>query len=301
METVEWLSSYATEAQQGLIKPLATERGGKGIYKAIKQAVVFTLTPNIKALFFIGNVFMTSTDCNSESSESLPDHSAQLVLILVGGNSESIHRGGIWELYSGKSNPKSDMTIVSDLANKLAISPDQIDVHYYSWTGDSEDHKCFLPGHWNWITGGSSLIQEQLPVLKSHPESRPRIAIVGWSNGGATAYELSCDLSKLFPEAVSLLVTMDPVSWTTNRYSDASNSPSRVAQNWINVYTRSNFRDRLFFGNIVALIGRAWNDSLPSTGADDLIFLEGANHGDTKRMWKEKVLDSEVLNRWALH
>ncbi len=38
METVDWLSSYATEEQQGLIKPLATERGGKGIYKAIKKA-----------------------------------------------------------------------------------------------------------------------------------------------------------------------------------------------------------------------------------------------------------------------
>ena len=38
METVDWLASYATEQQQGLIKPLATERGGKGIYKAIKQA-----------------------------------------------------------------------------------------------------------------------------------------------------------------------------------------------------------------------------------------------------------------------
>ena len=38
METLDWLGSYATQAQQGLIRPLATERGGKGIYKAIKQA-----------------------------------------------------------------------------------------------------------------------------------------------------------------------------------------------------------------------------------------------------------------------
>ena len=38
METVDWLSSYATDEQQGLIKPLTTESGGKGIYKAIKAA-----------------------------------------------------------------------------------------------------------------------------------------------------------------------------------------------------------------------------------------------------------------------
>lgn len=38
METVDWLCSYATDDQQGLIKPLATEAGGKGIYKAITAA-----------------------------------------------------------------------------------------------------------------------------------------------------------------------------------------------------------------------------------------------------------------------
>lgn len=38
METLDWLSSYATESQQGLIQPLATEKGGRGIYKAITKA-----------------------------------------------------------------------------------------------------------------------------------------------------------------------------------------------------------------------------------------------------------------------
>lgn len=38
METLDWLSSYATQDQQGLIHPLATEKGGRGIYKAIKKA-----------------------------------------------------------------------------------------------------------------------------------------------------------------------------------------------------------------------------------------------------------------------
>ena len=45
METLDWLSSYATDEQQGLIKPLATERGGKGIYTAIKKAEARTQDP----------------------------------------------------------------------------------------------------------------------------------------------------------------------------------------------------------------------------------------------------------------
>ena len=38
METVDWLSSYATPEQEGLIGPLATEKGGANIIKAIEKA-----------------------------------------------------------------------------------------------------------------------------------------------------------------------------------------------------------------------------------------------------------------------
>ncbi len=49
METVNWLASYATKEQEGLIKPLATESGGKGIYKAIKNAEARTQDPEATA------------------------------------------------------------------------------------------------------------------------------------------------------------------------------------------------------------------------------------------------------------
>ncbi len=39
METVDWLSSYATPEQEGLIKPLATDKGGAGILGTIQKAV----------------------------------------------------------------------------------------------------------------------------------------------------------------------------------------------------------------------------------------------------------------------
>jgi len=35
METLTWLSDHATPEQQGLIGPLATEKGGAGVRKAI--------------------------------------------------------------------------------------------------------------------------------------------------------------------------------------------------------------------------------------------------------------------------
>ncbi len=38
METLDWLSQQATPAQAGLIKPLATDKGGAGLHKAIAAA-----------------------------------------------------------------------------------------------------------------------------------------------------------------------------------------------------------------------------------------------------------------------
>lgn len=38
METLDWLTSQATDAQTGLIQPLATEKGGAGIYETITAA-----------------------------------------------------------------------------------------------------------------------------------------------------------------------------------------------------------------------------------------------------------------------
>ena len=38
METLTWLTDHATAEQRNLIAPLATEKGGKGVRKAIAQA-----------------------------------------------------------------------------------------------------------------------------------------------------------------------------------------------------------------------------------------------------------------------
>jgi hypothetical protein len=244
-------------------------------------------------------VFTALAGCAGVPEQKLSPERPTLILVLVGGNSESLHHGGIRDIYGGKSLPRSATPVVADLAARLNVDPETVSVHYFSWTGDQEEHKGFLPGHWNWIRGGSGLIQDQLPALKANRADRERLAIVGWSNGGATAYELACDLSRTIPGSVGLLVTLDPVAWSTSQCADQSGNALKVAGEWINVYTHSTFSERFKLGNVVALVGRAWNDTFPPQRADDLLYLENANHGDVVRMWNEKVLGSVALTRWA--
>lgn len=236
--------------------------------------------------------------CATFTEQPLAPPRPDLVLILVGGNSERSNHNGLYHLYGGKDKKKADMPIVAELAGRLGTHADSVSVHYFSWTGDPEDDQSFLPGHWNWITGGSGVIQKQVPALAATPKTAS-LAVVGWSNGGATAYELACDLSRTSAERVGLLVTLDPVAWTTQPCTTDSGGPRRPAKEWISVYTHSAPSSRFEFGNIVALFGRAWNDSFPPDPPTDLAYLPNANHGDTLRMWNEKVLISEALKRWA--
>lgn len=237
--------------------------------------------------------------CADLAPQNLSPAAPKLILILVGGNSESISHGGIKDLYKGAAAQKAESTVIKDLAAVLKISPDDVSVHYFSWTGDAEDQKGILPGHWNWITGGSALIQDQLPQIRNDPSNRPKISIVGWSNGGATAYELSCDLTKRFSNNVSLLITLDPVAWTTTPCVAVDGTPLRVASNWIDAYTHSSMLNRFQFGNIIALFGRAWNDNFPPLKADDIQLVPDTNHGATLTMWKSKVITSPALKKWA--
>lgn len=230
---------------------------------------------------------------------------ADVLLIIIGGNSESIdsksgHRRGMRKLYFG--HDKADESpIVQTLAKTEAGQRRTVAVRYFSWTGDNEFHPGILPGHANWILGGNTYIQKAVPEIGDVPSRYRRLVIAGWSNGGATAYELACLLTSTQADAVSLLITLDPVAWTTRECRSPSGASRRPATGWINVYTASGPSNRLETGNIVAFVGRAWDGHFPRgiavrAHADEL--LPNSNHGDTDRMWTEFVEQSGMLSTW---
>lgn len=221
----------------------------------------------------------------------------KLILILVGGNSETVHNGGLWELYGGWPNLATS-PLLNSIRGRTGLTSEEIATYYFSWTGDDESRRSsVLPGHWNWILGGSKYIEDSLADVLLNKAPGVSIAIVGWSNGGATAYELACRLSK--KEKVGLLVTLDPVSWTTSACGHYNDGAAATPSPWISVFTSSGLMSRLRAGNIIALIGRAWDDDkLPSTPTS-LRHLTPGNHGDTRRMWNEQVLEDEIFATWA--
>ena len=214
----------------------------------------------------------------------------KVLLILVGGNSESISGGGIKKLYLSREK-FADSALAKYFKEKAGLNPHDVEPYYFSWTGDDEDHKGFLPGHWRWISGGDERIQMSLNNVLGSLRATQQLMIMGWSNGGATAYDLACALSAR--RSVDLFVTLDPVSWTT------SPCVGTVARRWIDVYTAGGPRNRLTFGNIVALLGHAWdNDALP-TRPTSLHRFYPANHGDTNTMMETFVLEDKVFKDWV--
>jgi hypothetical protein len=247
------------------------------------------------SLLLVGVLTSCSTHPNKLVTEMSPE--TKLLLVLVGGNSESVHDGGIWKLYKGR-NQTSCGYLLPAIRRHTGLSESEISTHYFSWTGDTEDDRdSILPGHWDWILGGSKRIHQNLETQLAALRPDAKLAVIGWSNGGATAYELACRLaSKRKPD---LLVTLDPVSWTTKSCSSADSTPTVVANTWIDVYTRSSFLNRLNFGNIIALFGRAWDsEHLPGV-PNGLHRLYPGNHSDTEEMLCAHVFKDTAYLNWT--
>ena len=252
----------------------------------------------MKAYAYILALFVFSGCASGPSPATPPANDPRLVLLLVGGNSEAIHNRGIWTLYKGEMST-SELGLLKSIKQQTKLDDSEIAAYYFSWTGDDEGHRTnWLPGHANWITGGPDWILKAIEGIVPNKNASTRVAIIGWSNGAATAYELACTLSAA--RSPELLVTLDPVAWTTRPCSEYSGGRAATPINWVNIYTESGPWNRLNTGNIIAFIGRAWdNDKLPSKPANKSLHKsEGTNHGQTEKMW-ELVLKDETFLEWA--
>jgi hypothetical protein len=223
------------------------------------------------------------------ASSSQARSAGPVLLVGVGGNSECFGAD------SGMKDVLNRGAPIEGLAYALNVEPSEVVYRYFSWTGEANGGIGCLPGYWDWITGGSGHI---LDTLNSELGKFPTVVIVGWSNGGATAYELACAMAKTSRRA-ALLVTLDPASWTTRPCrADASERPLKPARHWIAVYTKSQGRAALDPSNVIALVGHAWNDERFIGTASSLIKLEPGTHGQASCMWRKCVLNDPVLTTW---
>ncbi len=203
----------------------------------------------------------------------------QLLLLLVGGNSECRANKGLWPI-------KDDIT--SDLSAALGLDEGVISTDYIAWTGDPADDPGCLPGNAQYLNGHIAITRQ----LKSYAalEHTTQLVVVGWSNGGATAAQLSeylYDTTGI--RQIDLLVTLDPVSILTSRTDSAQ------AKLWLNVYTESSGFNKLRLTNIIAFFGGAWNDF----DGPDLVTCMKGNHNEVLRMWRGIILPSMQFQDWA--
>lgn len=218
-----------------------------------------------------------------------PKPSAKMTLVLIGGNSECTGDKGLWPLREEMLN---DFAQVIGSKDKLS----DISTLYFSWTGDPGGHPGCLPGRPDYLEGGKERIIQALSGHNMIGPNAPPLAVVGWSNGGATAMQLAAAIAARKEPSfkpVDLLVTLDPVARLTSR-------PERSgASQWLNVYTRSKWFNRFLFTNIIAFVGGAWNE-IDSSKTHEPAFQACmiGNHGDTNEMWSI-IAESKPLADWG--
>lgn len=231
------------------------------------------------------------------------------LLIVIGGNSE---RSAGWDNSLLKHLTASDYPLLSSLTSAKSGSIGPITARYYSWTGDpiSDTDKIPRPDYYFGRDARKILEDLEDPKSSKDPACPPpkkvdlhsfkTVIVVGWSNGGDTAYKLARRISDE-RRPVDVLITLDPVSRITSlHWLPFSNHVQRPWDDggkqglWLHAYTGSTGMDRVqHFGNIVAAIGGAWN---AQPNADLSLAIRG-NHGDTWAMWK-LLIDSDVFAEW---
>lgn len=200
---------------------------------------------------------------------------AKVQLIYVGGNSQ--HCDGAARQLLGHWR-----TVADDIARALGVGVEEINRHYYSWTGDTFDQGAgCVPNPLQDIWEGQRRMLAHLDALEALNDPTQHIIIVGYSNGGATAFDLA-DALCTRGQHVSLLVTLDPVSRLGPRAEHLG------AQTWLNVFVEAH--------SLIIFTGRPWRGNAPESSLNRLVL--GARHRHVDRMWAE-VAQSDQFAAWG--
>lgn len=200
---------------------------------------------------------------------------AKAQLIYVGGNSQ--HCEGNARQLLGNWR-----TVADDIARQLGVGVEEINRHYYSWTGDTFDQGAgCVPNPFQGIWEGQLRMLAHLDALEALNDPTQLIVIVGYSNGGATAFDLAEALCTR-GQHVSLLVTLDPVSRLGPRAEHLG------AETWLNVFIEAH--------SLIIFTGRPWRGNAPESSLNRLVL--DARHGDVDKMWAE-VAQSDQFTAWG--
>lgn len=214
-----------------------------------------------------------------KSFNILGDQPLTGTLMIIGGNSECSADKGLWAI-------RED--IASRIAASLGIERKALSTIYFAWTGEEPGKGSCLPG-FDYLDGEDKIYNQ---IAQKGLLSSKKLIVVGYSNGGATAADLSRLIKKDTADhrKVDLLITLDPVSRLTGGYRPSD------AETWLNVYTRSkNFWDRVFnSSNEIAGWGGAWNQF---DGPILQKCIQG-NHHDSANMWDAAILSAQ-FEEWS--
>lgn len=205
---------------------------------------------------------------NRAEITSEPTDQTRAVLIFVGGNSECRNDRGLvryWE------------SIAGDVQDALGLAEDEVSRAYFSWTGDHVDDPGCIPGLDAW--GADFRIVRQLEGGSFLPRDVPLI-IVGHSNGGATAFDLTATLCHE-GRAPDLLVTLDPVSRLDRR------AEYMGARTWLHVFVERH--------TPIITIGGPWKGNAPESSLNRMIAVD---HGNVPALW-HTVTSSSAFAEWA--
>ena len=157
-----------------------------------------------------------------KSFNILGDQPLTGTLMIIGGNSECSADKGLWAI-------RED--IASRIAASLGIERKALSTIYFAWTGEEPGKGSCLPG-FDYLDGEDKIYNQ---IAQKGLLSSKKLIVVGYSNGGATAADLSRLIKKNTADhrKVDLLITLDPVSRLTGGYRPSD------AETWLNVYTRS--------------------------------------------------------------